>query len=442
MAVSGEIIRIGLTEYGDPTDVVAEASESISTPPERIRQLLLNAGNRIGRILRLPENPLAVRAGGVRACDFAGLVRVSPRFELEVAPKFLDSSSVRWREDFFYLAMLSRHGRLLASDRLCAAPGARDDLATLIARSMIGMFQDNKRRPLRTYRRSRVTDFNLDGDVEAEELWLPSPEGYTQHVLTFDCKNQYNAAMLAAIQSLTAEVRQPETRRLLLRIIELLSPQDSRNRGFKPLVPNRSRRWQPLYELAQDVLSGFGLKYGKSTLRAPGFVLHTWRVWEDSIALALRLGMGTQNALSQKGVQLGSRTSFHPTEGREVAVTVTPDVTVFRESEIDYLVDAKYKGRVSDTRFRISEGDLYESLAFAEAAGCDMVVLAYPAVASLSCQRELGVVRLMEKVCVGGKIVAAVDIEVRGISRLGGLREFAANTSQGIQKLVRELRQG
>src|SRR4051812_27787190 len=138
--------RMSLVEYAEPVAVLDAAAAASGLGRSSVERLLMQAGRRAASILSLPANPITIEGDRLRATDFAGLLRVAPRLELEVAPKFLGATWPRWREDFFFLAMLSAHGRLLASDRLGASAGDRGDLATLIGQCIVGMFWDNHRR--------------------------------------------------------------------------------------------------------------------------------------------------------------------------------------------------------------------------------------------------------------------------------------------------------
>lgn len=90
-------------------------------------------------------------AARARAKGFAGLIRLGPSLELEITPKFLgiDDTDSKWREDFFYLVTLSKHGRLLASERMVASGNSPRNLSALVARSMATMYWDNQRLPTR-----------------------------------------------------------------------------------------------------------------------------------------------------------------------------------------------------------------------------------------------------------------------------------------------------
>lgn len=134
--------RLSLIEYGTPVDLSRAIADALGLDRAKANSLLLEAGNRAASSLRLNYNPIIVSDKGTRAIDFAGLIRLAPSLELEVAPKFLglDDRDAAWREDFFFLSTLSRHGRLLASERLSASGGTPRDLSTLVARSITSMY--------------------------------------------------------------------------------------------------------------------------------------------------------------------------------------------------------------------------------------------------------------------------------------------------------------
>jgi len=96
--------RVSLVEYGSPVDVARTIREATGVDQAKAQALLLDAGNRAAQSLGLSYNPISVEGRGTRAIDFAGLIRLGPSLELEVAPKFLglDDSDASWREDFFF----------------------------------------------------------------------------------------------------------------------------------------------------------------------------------------------------------------------------------------------------------------------------------------------------------------------------------------------------
>lgn len=422
--------------------VSAIAQLSGQTKPH-IRQLLKVAGDRVAAKLHLSQSPLDLTAEMVRATDIAGLLRIGPGIELEIAPKFLggEASHAGWREDFFFLALLSRHGHLLSADRLRALAVHNVDLATLVGRALVQLYWDNHRRPLRTYRRTLVRDFTIYGDIEPEALWAPNDEGFEQTVMQFDRRNLFNATIRAAVLDLIPEVRDPELRGTLDRIAQILNPQERPRGIIQKRLPNRSRRWQTTYDLAVDVLRSFGLSYASGAAMAPGYVLATWRVWEDLVGLALRIGFGGASIKIQHSFVLGQR--YRSVQDGVITrpVTVTPDVVV-QDGPAEtprILVDAKYKGHVDKGRQRIVEADAYEALAFCTASKCPIAVLVYPHVPHTGLPAELGQSRVLEMIKIGSIRIIGIEVDVRGISSRGGLKLFSERLTKEVGALRSEL---
>jgi 5-methylcytosine-specific restriction enzyme subunit McrC len=423
--------RLSLVEYGTPVDLSHAIADAIGVDRTKANSLLLEAGIRAASSLRLNYNPISVDTKGTRAIDFAGLIRLAPSLELEVAPKFLglDDTDAAWREDFFFLSTLSRHGRLLASERLSASGGTPRDLSTLVARSITSMYEVRKRRPLRSYRRVREADFFIDGDPDPVELIFPSPDGFEQELIRFDRKNGWNGDIVAAAKELLPEVSDPSAASSLVRLIEDLSPQHTPTNRRKP-IPARHRAWKPLHELSIDVLGGLGLNYKQGQAHAPGYLVNTWRVWEDLMTVAARLSFGRSAVVPQRGYPLGTKTKMGT--GAVTKLSVYPDCVIEPDgTRPRMLLDAKYKGHVEKGQLRISEADIYEALAFSKATGCNLVALAYPAMPG-DAPHPVGTCMVFERAVVDAVQIVGIQIESRLISRAGALRLFAANMATGV----------
>ena len=424
--------RLSLVEYGAPVDLSRAIAEAIGVDRTKANSLLMEAGSRAASSLRLNYNPISVDAKGTRAIDFAGLIRLAPSLELDVAPKFLglDDTDAAWREDFFFLSTLSRHGRLLASERLSASGGTPRDLSTLVARSITSMYEARKRRPLRSYRRVREADFFIDGDPDPVDLIFPSPDGFEQELIRFDRRNGWNADIVAAAKVLLPEVSDPSAASSLVRLIEDLSPQNAPANRRKP-IPARHRTWKPLHELSIDVLGGLGLNYKQGQAHAPGYLVDTWRVWEDLLTVAARLSFGRNAVVPQRGYPLGTKTKI--STGAVSKLSVYPDCVIEPEgARPRMLLDAKYKGHVEKGQLRISEADIYEALAFSKATECNLVALAYPAQPGDSPQ-SVGTCTVFERIQVDAVQIIGLQIECRGVSKAGGLRLFSSNFSAGVR---------
>ena len=435
--MAGSRVRFSLVEYGAPVDLCKDIAHAAGLDRARAAQILLDAGNRAAGSLGLNYNPISIDARGVRSIDFAGLIRLGPSLELEVAPKFLglDDADARWREDFFFLSTLSRHGRLLASERLSASGGAPRDLSTLVARSIASMYEARKRRPLRSYRRVKESDFFIDGDPDPTDLIFPSPDGFEQEVTLFDRRNHWNGVIHAAAKELLPEVGDPAAVSGLVRMIEDLAPQSWSGGYSRKPIPSRHRVWSPLHDLSVDVLNGLGMNYKKGRAHAPGYLVSTWQIWEDLLTIGCRLGFGRAAVSPQKGFALGIRSKL--VAGAKASnVMVYPDCVIESDGvRPKFLLDAKYKGHIEKGVLRIAEADIYESLAFSKATGCGRIVLAYPALPDTAALPP-GSCSVFERVDIDGIHIVGVQIETREISKSGALRSFATNLAQQLTPII------
>ena len=416
--------RITAVEYAKPVALAEEIARSSHISVGHARELLLAASDRARGLLNLDVAPVSFTGEKVQFQNFSGLLVLGDGLELEVAPKFLGNVN-GWREDFFLLATLSHHGRLLDEEGLRATAQKNSDLATLIGRSLVEMYWRNHRRPLRSYRRLRQTDFAIEGDYDPEDLITPAEDGFIQQVTSFSRINPFNSVIRTAAAQLAPVVPDSETRARLDRVAEHLPRQRAPLRLKDRQVPSRARSWQPTYDLALDILRGLGGAYDPNYMLAPGFVVRTWQVWEHLISIALRSGLGGKNVSFHAGHQLGVRT----TGKQRSKLNVVPDVlaSVLEATGVrKVIIDAKYKAHFERGTQSVSNADIYEALAFSRATCIQDVVLAYPKTFDSADPESSTVGKAIEfsNIIVGDVRIRAIELGVRGISRRGGLKEF------------------
>ncbi|TKJ24331.1 hypothetical protein [Blastococcus sp. CCUG 61487] len=417
--------RLTVREARDEPGVVRSAAAALGVPHDEVLALLDPAARRLRELLRLRSSPFMVSASGsLRVDGIAGLVRLSPDLELQIAPKFLDPDDPGWQEDFFLLAVFSRTGRVLPREHIRAGHGRRGDLATLVGQTLVQLFWESHRRPVRSYRTREVQEFAYEGDVDPIDLFVPPPDGWPQRVLQLRRDNEHNAVLAGAVRALLPEVRDSETRRQLLRVGQAIGHQPPVT-SLRPVrLPSRYRQWQVAYDLSLQVLRGFGVQFQEEHLLTPGFVLRTWETWQALVEAALRTGMPAE-VLGQQPYRLGDRSTS--------PLDVTPDVVIVVNGTPVLVVDAKYRTR-EGTRPSMAADDIYETLAFMRATGTTSAVLLYPRPSDVGPVLPVGSVELFEQVDVGAERIVALAVECRGISATDGYGHFASRLSSAVQE--------
>ena len=424
--------RLSITEYQPSDRIYQDAKSCFNIDRATLNTLLQRAGERIQRSLNLKTSPFEQNSKGLLAKGIAGLVRLNSQVELEIIPKFLDGAEQDndWRSDFYYLATLSRHGQLLANDKLSGSTTTDRDLPTLVARAICDMFEINARNPLRHYKRVRERSFMLDGDLDFSEIVTPHPEGFLQASIKYSPENHWNATISTAARLLFDEVTDPQILNRLSRIFHALGNQKLTRSSVAKIVPSRHKAWEPLYLLSWDIVKGFGLDYANGNALTPGYVVSTWQLWEDLLSVSAKLGYGFDAVATQPKYTLATRyTSF----GQRFA-SVYPDIIVSPESEQPtFVLDAKYKTNSAKSYSRISEADIYEAMAFAQATGLKTVILGYPMRNRMEESVNVGEVDLFETIKFDDLSIHGIEIEVRGISKYRALTALSSNLKDGLE---------
>jgi 5-methylcytosine-specific restriction enzyme subunit McrC len=416
-------VRVPATEYVTSADVLPALIAAGMTSTEATAVLARNSA-RLRRSLRLGEGdgPFLIDGETVKVVDIAGVVRLAPGVELDVAPKFLGFEHPGWREDLLAISNYTLRGKF-TSQQVRARLGRTGDLASAIGRAFVDEFWKHYRKPLRLYREHRWRDFSLDGDLDTDDIHVRTADGLPQRAVVLDRRNPYNAMMARAADVLIADVRDSTVRAQLHRVRGVLGGQDAPPRHLRP-VPARHEPWAPLVELSERIASGADLTLHADRYEAPGYVLRTWEAWERLTFLAIRNRLGFSAASAQVEHAWGSRDSGE--------IRVKPDVTIGHESGVR-LVDAKYKTRVHRTHQRISQGDLMEAAAFMAACQVDRIVLLYPRSASSGGAEACGSASVFDSATlVPGRRVVGVEVEVRGFSARNEHRRFGERLTAAI----------
>lgn len=423
--------RPALHEGAGPAPLVG-LEEATGLDASHLRHLLEDRSTRLKRDLRLRAEPFVFEGLGVATTGIAGVVRLAPTVELEVVPKCFTPSNPGWRDDFLFMATVTRLGRIFRRERVSASRRKdHEDLLSLLADVFLEEFEQLVRVPIREYRRLTWTEPDIDGDLNYEEVWAPLPEGLPQSGSRLSARNPFMGTISEAAAYLGGVSMD---RGVGQRLQRLAAPFRGPVPSRPPVrVPGRHAHWQELYDLARDILAGHGLHLAPGGgLHAPGFVLNTERCWEDTLALALVTRGGPLGARVKPRLRLGERRG----SGVPETVFATPDLVLAPPSLTERIVvDAKYKGGSHPPIASMDRSDVYEALAFAEAADCSVAILVYPHGAGDS-PAETGEVAVFDELAIGRRRVLGVTVNTRGIGRPRGLTEFGRGFGEGLLRLA------
>ena len=421
--------HITLSEGGEalPLSLI---SEQTGITVQTLRQLLVARSDRLRRELRPNGEPFTLSDHSIRVNWIAGLIRLTPDVNLEIVPKCFDATNPDWHDDFLLFAAVTRLGRLFLRENIAAGIHAKhSDVLNLLSATFLDYFERLSRVPIREYRRSFWTDSNLDGELDYSEIWEVRPEGFRQGGLSLSADNPYMGLISSVAMRLgeaSTDLGIGQRLRRLASSFSSVTPERVPNR-----VPGRYSRWQELYDLAIAVEAGLGMQIrSDGALRAPSFVLNTVRGWEHLLQLAFATHGRDLRAKIQSRVALGTR---HP---RMNPVYTTPDFVLNPPALGELVVvDAKYKGTISDPVKSIDSNDVYEMMAFLSAARSRIGILLYPGVGPC----EAGTLTPFDKISIGSFWIIGANVVTDGIGQVNGLSRFGRTLSDCLLEMLQDI---
>lgn len=228
---------------------------------------------------------------------------------------------------------------------------------------------------LRGYRGHEERSYTVRGRIDlAEQLRttpgrdLPLAVSYQEHDEDI-LENRLLLAALLAASDLPAHAE--VTRRALVRLRRALA-------GVTPVrydthqVPSvpwtrLNQHYRPAVELARLILTGAEADLHTGHVRAPGLVLNMATVFERFVRNATRRALG----VSEREFPSGSSAQLHLDDARQLAIE--PDLSRWVEGRCRFVGELKY-------RYDKGKGhapNLYQTLAYATAAGLSDAILVY-----------------------------------------------------------------
>lgn len=431
--------RLSVTEYGVSKLKIKDLANKINLKEAELKEMLIKKGKELKELLMLKESPIKINGDSFKVVEMAGIINVNDTLIIEVAPKFLgnDVDNEHWREDFFFLAMLSSYGKLLDSDKITTSLEEENSFYMLLAKIMIEMYEKNAHRPIRNYHRRVFKDFSIDAEFDVEDIIFPDSDGFEQYEFILSKENQYNQVICQAFNHLANQINNHYLKIKINRIVSNLSKNELKIYTNVPKqVPNRNLVWNDLYNLSLHVIDGNGLALKSGEMQSIGYAINTWRVWEDVISITLSNAYGKHLVKLQKKYTLGIKRDIKTGGKSSRMVKVKPDIVVYEESGDNpyFILDTKYKGHIDKGQLIITEADLYEALAFAKAVNCNNVFLAYPS--PPTGQNKLGHIEVFEIIEQDATKVIGVKVNTKGISKINALSDFIRETKNCLENIL------
>ena len=426
-------LRPMIPESGNSISLSA-IEEMTGVPASSLKSMFLKSSERLRHELKLRDAPFTLNEETVSAYGIAGIVSLATGVEVEIVPKCLNQNNANWHDDFLFMAVITRLGRIFQREHVSASMRRKHkDVLTLLAAVFLADFERLSRVPIREYRNSSWFEPTIDGELDYSEIWSVRQEGFLQTGPLLSVDNRYMRVIGAAATFLAnASTDRNISRRLRRRVA--LFPQVFTGRK-REKVPGRYVRWQYLYDLATAVLSGHGMRLAPfGGLRAPGFVLNTERGWEDLLILALTSQGNSLRAKAKPRSKLGIRIP-----GMQDVVTY-PDIVLDPPALGEtVVVDAKYRRTPGRNINRISSDDLYEALAFLTATRSTVAVLVYPSGDRISANEEvkLGMLFPFDRVSIGLQHVVGATVSTNGVGETNGFVEFGRRLSECLLDLAK-----
>jgi 5-methylcytosine-specific restriction enzyme subunit McrC len=197
-----------------------------------------------------------------------------------------------------------------------------------------------------------------------------------------------NQIMKAAVVRLTSIARTADNQRRLRELAfayaDVVDVPISALRWDQVVLDRTNNRWRELFNLARLLLgdrfqttsaggtNGFSLLFEMNTL------------FEEYVARMLKRALADTDL---RVVSQGGRLYCLKTEDRSGLFQTRPDILIKRGDEVVQIIDTKWKRiavRMDDPKRGVSQGDVYQMMAYGQLYKCDRLTLLYPHSAAIN----------------------------------------------------------
>jgi 5-methylcytosine-specific restriction enzyme subunit McrC len=349
------------------------------------------AGQRIQKQLGINRNPISVDPllRRLRVSAIAGTLAIGD-LQIEVVPKFLQSSHVDWQRTLLTILARNRSSHL-SYWRVAVSETPKSSFLDHIAKAYATALIDAQRHELvhaytvreesRPYLRGRLA---INRQMRGA---ITRPHMVECDVDSFDPDNHYNQLLIWAGDTLLQHVIDPRIREDLQGVTDSIAGHVSK-RLLPSIIPQRLPQqflhYGEAFETAKAMALGFFRGYGFGFAAGFGLVVGMDKIYERFIERSLQVALHPSRTVNDVEVR--------PQLTRLYAVRVTPetrsyysrpDNVVLKSGLPVLLVDAKYKTLADadeGSTKRPGNADIYQLAAALVAHKCSRGLLIYPLV--------------------------------------------------------------
>lgn len=333
-------------------------------------------------VLRCSKN----RAGDmtVGTTSFVGVIDIDDKLTIEIIPKIYDSNTSASIQNLFY--MLTYSGQLSVPDKTLSSLEKYNGsffeiLISMYAEELLKEVQNSAHHEYkikennRTYLRGKllITDHLSKNGILANRFYTQTDE--------FTPNNLLNKTLKFVSSGLYKLTTEPANKKQLRKCLSLLDEVDSVR--ITPDLANQiqltrlNQRFENLLALSKMFLNNQTLVSKSGRHESWTVLIDMNLLFEEFIAKALRRGLAYT---SYRVVTQGPQAKFvrNIDEDREVFST-KPDISILLNEAVAKIGDTKYKKlKEDDSKYGVSQQDLYQMFAYSRRYGTPEITLIYP----------------------------------------------------------------
>lgn len=313
----------------------------------------------------------------------------TPSLQIQILPKlFEDTVSLVDVEEEKFLSV-SMLFRLLASSGFLSVKdipnpqqiaAMNGDLLEIFINLFVSKFLDLFNRQIyRKYEEQEENMVTVKGRILFQQQLLRNGVFKHKHYVGYqeftenNVLNQIFKMTMLSLRTLTKSEENKKNLSVAAMMLEDISVVRLSETLFRQVRFNRmNASYRPVFELARMFYHNRQPGVHAGDERTFTFLVPLNQLFEYSLYQWL------QEDLSSEGMEVSYQKPQRYLDAQDNVFLLKPDITIQSGTNIQIIVDAKYKNPVSDSKVDLSESDVYQMLAYAVRYQCNRLYLVYP----------------------------------------------------------------